>query len=99
MNVPIDLARKTVLIDIEVVNAQLNYNLLLKRIYMYVMRVVSSTFFQLLMLPIDGKIMTIDQVMYYNPKGLTTLYHVIPTIDTTIDRVSILLSLRIYHWL
>ena len=36
-HVPITLARKIVLIDIEVVNAQLDYNLLLGRSYMYAM--------------------------------------------------------------
>ena len=36
-HVPIMLARKTVLIGIEVVNAQLDYNLLLGRSYVYAM--------------------------------------------------------------
>ena len=40
-HVPITLARKTVLIDIEVINAQLDYNLLLGRSYMYSMQVVT----------------------------------------------------------
>ena len=36
-NVPVELADKTVLINIELVNAQLDYNLLLGRSYMYAM--------------------------------------------------------------
>ena len=60
MNVPVDLARKTMLIDIEVVNTQLNYNLLLGRSYMYAMWVVASTVFRLLMFLHDGNTMTID---------------------------------------
>ena len=36
-HVPIVLARKTILIDIELVNTQLDYNLLLGRSYMYPM--------------------------------------------------------------
>ena len=36
-HVPITLAGKKVLIDIEVINAQLDYNLLLGRSYMYAM--------------------------------------------------------------
>ena len=60
MNVPIDLANKTVFIDIEVVNAQLDYNRLLGRSYMYAMRAMASTIFQLMIFPHDGKIMTID---------------------------------------
>ena len=49
-----------VLIDIEVVNAQLDYNLLLGRRYMYAMRVVASTIFYLMMFPHEGKIMMVD---------------------------------------
>ena len=33
--------------------------------------------------------MTIDQLTYYDPKGPTTLEHVLPTIETTIDIISI----------
>ena len=44
-HVPITLGGKIVLIDIEVVNAQLDYNLLLRISYMYAMRVVGSTGF------------------------------------------------------
>ena len=51
MNVPIELAIKTVLIDIDVVNSQLDYNLLLGRSYMYAMHIVASTVFRLLMFP------------------------------------------------
>ena len=46
-HVPITLARKTVMIDIEVVNTQLDYNLLLGRIYMYAMRSVASIVFRM----------------------------------------------------
>ena len=64
---PIVLAGKTVLIDIEVVNAQLDYNLLLRRSYMYSMRAVASIVFCLMMSPREGKIMTVDQLTYHEP--------------------------------
>ena len=54
------LAEKTFLIDIEVINAQLDYNLLLERNYMYAMRVVTSTVFHLMMFPHEGKIVTVE---------------------------------------
>ena len=60
MNIPIDLEGKTMFIDIEVMNAQLDYNLLLRCSYMYAMRAISSTIFWLLMFPNDGNIVTID---------------------------------------
>ena len=45
LNVPISLASKTVLIEIDIINTQLDYNLLLGRSYMYAMRVMASTVF------------------------------------------------------
>ena len=84
LNAPISLASKTILIDTEVVKAQLDYNLILRRSYMYSMRAMASTIFQLLMFLHDGNIVTFDQLTYYNPQGPATLKHVIPTIDTTI---------------
>ena len=41
------------------------------------------------MFPHDGNIATIDQLTYYDPKGLTTPEHVLPTINTTIDIIYI----------
>ena len=81
-HVPITLAGKIVMIDIEVVNAQLDYNLILERSYMYAMRAVASTVFYLMMFPHEGKIMTVDQLTYHDPQGLTTPTNVIPTINT-----------------
>ena len=89
LNVLISLAGKIVLIDIEVIDAQLDYNLLLGCSYMYAMRSMASTVFQLLMFSHDGKILTVDQLTYYDPKGPATPKHVIPTIDITIDIISI----------
>ena len=65
-HVPITLVGKTVLIDIEVVNAQLDYNLHLGRCYMYTMRVVASTVFHLMMFPHDVDIVIVDQPTYHD---------------------------------
>ena len=74
-----------VLIDIEVVNAQLDYNLLLGRSYMYAMRAVESSVFHLIMFPNDGNIVTVDQLTYHDSQGPTAPTNVIPTIDTSIN--------------
>ena len=57
---PITLAEKIVLIDIKVVNAQLDYNLLLGRSYMYATRAIASTIFHLKMFPHEWNIVTVD---------------------------------------
>ena len=67
LNVSVSLADKMVLIDIEVINAQLYYNLLLGSSYMYAMRVVASIVFRFLMFPHDGNIVTTNQLTYYDP--------------------------------
>ena len=64
MNFSIQLAEKIVFIKIEVVNAQLDYNLFLGRSYMYAMQVISSTIFWLLMFFHDGNNVTINQLTY-----------------------------------
>ena len=81
-HVPIMLSGKIVMIDIEVINAQLDYKLLLRRSYMYTMRAISSTVFHLMMFPHEGKIVTVDQLTYHDPQGLTAPTNFIPTITT-----------------
>ena len=66
LHVPITLARKIVLIEIEVVNAQLDYNLVMGRSYMYSMRFIASTVFRLMMFPHDRKIVMVNQLTYHD---------------------------------
>ena len=47
-------------IDVELVDAPLEYNLLLDRNWFYVMQVVASSIFQVVQFPFQGKIVTID---------------------------------------
>jgi hypothetical protein len=44
-NVPVELMGKTVLIDIEVIDAQLDYNILFGCTYIYSMKAVTSSVF------------------------------------------------------
>ena len=66
-NVSISLDDKMVVIDIEVIKSQIDYNLLLEHTYMYAMRSVASTVFRLMMFPHDENIVTFDQLTYYDP--------------------------------
>jgi hypothetical protein len=61
-NVPVELGGKTILIDIEFIDAPLDYNILFGCSYMYTMKVVASSVFHTMMSPHNGKIITIDQV-------------------------------------
>jgi len=51
---------KTVNLDVEVVDAPLDYNLLLGRSWSYAMTAVVSSVFQLVKFPHNGNIVTID---------------------------------------
>jgi hypothetical protein len=84
-NVPVELGGKTILIDIEVIDAPLDYNILFGRSYMYAMKVVASSFFRTIMFPHNGKIVTIDQVSHYEPNPSANLDNILPLIHTNKD--------------
>lgn len=77
---PLSLAGKTVFLDIEVVDAPLDYNIILGRSYMYSMKAVASSIFDTMMFPHNGKIVSLDQLTYYDPKPQTNLDNVFPTL-------------------
>ena len=61
------LGGKTIAIEVEVVDAPLDYNLLLGRNWMYSMQAVASSLFHIVCFPHNGKIVTIDQMTFKNP--------------------------------
>ena len=56
----ITLEGKTVCIDLMVVRGPLDFNLLLGRDYVYVMKAVISTLFRMMSFPHNGNIVTVD---------------------------------------
>ena len=64
---PIELGGKIVTVEVEVVNAPLDYHLLLGRSWFYPMRAVASTVYRLVHFPHQGKIVSIDQLDYCSP--------------------------------
>jgi hypothetical protein len=56
------LGGKTVTVDVEVVDAPLDYNLLLGRSWFYAMTVIASLVFRCVQFPHQGKIVTVDQL-------------------------------------
>ena len=63
----ITLGGKTICIDVMVVQGPLDFNLLLGRDYVYVMKIVVSTLFRVMHFPHDGKIVTIYQLSFVTP--------------------------------
>jgi hypothetical protein len=73
-------------VEVEVVNAPLDYNLLLGRSWTYAMKEVVTTVFRVLLFPHERQIVTIDQLSFSRPDpalGAST----IPMIDNPQDGV------------
>ena len=64
---PITLYGKTVMVDIEVMDHKLDYNLLLGCTWTYAMKAVVSSVFHIILFPLDGKIVTADQLSFCTP--------------------------------
>jgi hypothetical protein len=63
----VTLKGKTFLVDIEVVDMPLDYNLLLGRSWFYVMTVITFSVFHILRFPHQGKFIIVDQFDYTTP--------------------------------
>jgi hypothetical protein len=69
---PITLEGKTVQVEVEVFDAPLDYNLLLGRSWIDSMRIVVSTLFCVVRFPHQGKVVTIDQLAFFNSDTRTS---------------------------
>jgi hypothetical protein len=63
---PVTLAGKTVQVEVEVFDAPLDYNLLLGRSWIDSMRAVVSTLFCVVRFPHQEKVVTVDQLAFFN---------------------------------
>jgi hypothetical protein len=84
-NVPVELGGKTILIDIEFIDAPLDYNILFGCSYMYAMKVVASSVFRTMMFPHNRKINTIDQLTHYEPNHSANIDNILPLVCTSSD--------------
>ena len=66
-SLPIELGGNTISLKVEVVDASLDYNLLLGHTWFYAMKELAPSLFQVIHFPHQGKIITIDQINYYTP--------------------------------
>jgi hypothetical protein len=63
----VQLGGKTVCVEVEVVDAPIDYNLLLGRSWTYAMQAVVATIIGVLLFPHEGRIVTIDQLSFSRP--------------------------------
>jgi len=64
-NCRVTLAGKTVHVNVEVIGYPLDYNIILGCSYTYAMSTVASMVFHKMCFTREGKIVTIDQLTYY----------------------------------
>jgi hypothetical protein len=74
------LGGKTVCVEVEVVDASLDYNLLLGRSWTYAMQAVVGTIFRVLLFPHEGQIVSIDQLSFSRPDPSSGV-SIVPMID------------------
>jgi hypothetical protein len=65
-SLPVTLEGKTVQVEVEVFDTPLDYNLLLGRSWVDSMRAVVSTLFRVIRFPHQGKVVTVDQLAFFN---------------------------------
>jgi hypothetical protein len=70
-------------VEVEVVDAPLDYNLLLGHNWTYAMVVIVSSIFCTLFFPHEGKIMTIDQLSFAYSSPNASIGTSIPVIDNS----------------
>jgi hypothetical protein len=84
-NVPIELGGKTILIDIEVIDSQLYYNILFGHSYIYTIQEVSPSIFCTMLFAHNGKIVTIVQLDHYEPNQSGHIDNILPLIFSKVD--------------
>lgn len=78
-NLKVELGGKTIEIDVEVIDGNLDYNILLGRPWIYAMAAVVSTYFRKIAFPFEGEITVVDQQNFL-PNG-SQVTGSIPMID------------------
>jgi hypothetical protein len=70
---PVTLGGKNFFIDVMVVQDPLDFSLLLGRDYFYAMKAIVSTIFRMIYFPHDGRMVTIDQLLFISPDWITSI--------------------------
>jgi hypothetical protein len=79
----VQLGGKTMEVDFEVVDAPLDYNLLLGNNWTYAMTAIVSSVFLILFFPHDGNIVTIDQLSFAYASPSASVGLSIPVVDSS----------------
>ena len=79
-NVHNEVIVKTILINVEVVDVVLDYNIILGCSFMYAIKMVFSSGFQVMLFPQNENIITLDHLTFYDPKPQSNPDNFLPTL-------------------
>ena len=82
-SIKVQLGGKTMSIKVEVVDAPLDYNLLLGQTWIYAMKAIVSSIFHVICFPFDDQIVTIDHMSFDSSSSIASSGSTIPTIDNS----------------
>ena len=77
----IKLAGKVVSIEVEVIDAPLDYNLLLGRSWNYAMSAIALAIFRVVVFPHEGKLVTVDQLDFTRKGHMESNESTVPLVD------------------
>lgn len=78
---PICVGGKVLNIEVEIIDENLDYNLLLGKNWIYEMDSIVSSLFCILYFPHEGRILRVDQLDYSRGDSHTTLDSIVPLVD------------------
>ena len=81
-SIQIEMGGKSVSIHIEFIYAPLDYNLLLGCNWFYAMKTITSTIFWIVQFPLQGRIVTIDQLDFITPNSISNNANIILVLTT-----------------
>ena len=77
----IKLVGKEVSVQVEVIDAPLDYNILLGRSWTYAMCAIALAFLQVVVFPHEGKLVTVDQLSFTRKDRMETNESTVPLVD------------------
>ena len=77
----IKLAGKAISVEVEVIDAPLDYNLLLGRSWTYAMSAIASAIFWVVVFPHEGKFVIVDQLSFTQKGCMETNKSTVPFVD------------------
>ena len=84
------------MIDVEFLDTQVDYNIMLGHSYMYTMKAEVSLVFCIMIFLFNGKVVTLDQLNYYDPHASAYLENILPGVGGANPTPYVNISLDVY---